>query len=299
MTNPAPEDLTHHEVRRITREGLTIVHSVVGRRSAGDAIPVVRLLPAHPTGRLTIIAHPRGKAALATSAGEPAPLAQALLSLGQSVVGFDPLFVGESLDPRNPAVATPRGGALRDLQPVVAADQMQDLATVLAWAKSQPDVREVSLIGQDLAGPQVLLARPASRAWPGRPSSSESPDPQPIRRFPAAARPSRHVSVRRLQGGRRAAAPLRSGSTGAASCRRLVGQDGLRASSGADQRPPARAARARRRPGRANGSIAGLIRRARSGDTLQRAAPLQRLVMHERVDHRDKHRGDEHHDRDE
>jgi hypothetical protein len=44
--------------------------------------------------------------------------------------------------------------------PVVAADQMQDLATVVAWARLQPDVREVSLVGQDLAGPQVLLARP-------------------------------------------------------------------------------------------------------------------------------------------
>jgi len=42
----------------------------------------------------------------------------------------------------------------------VAADQMQDLATVLAWARAQADVREVSLIGQDLSGPQVLLARP-------------------------------------------------------------------------------------------------------------------------------------------
>ena len=31
MTNPAPADLTHHEVRRISREGFTIVHSVVGR----------------------------------------------------------------------------------------------------------------------------------------------------------------------------------------------------------------------------------------------------------------------------
>ena len=37
---------------------------------------------------------------------------------------------------------------------------MQDLATVLAWARSQPDVREVSLVGLGLAGPQVLLARP-------------------------------------------------------------------------------------------------------------------------------------------
>src|SRR5262249_33887933 len=41
-----------------------------------------------------------------------------------------------------------------------AADQIQDIATVVSWARSQPDVREISLVGLGLAGPQVLLARP-------------------------------------------------------------------------------------------------------------------------------------------
>jgi hypothetical protein len=44
--------------------------------------------------------------------------------------------------------------------PSVAADQMQDLATVVAWALAQPDVREVSLIAEDASGAQALLARP-------------------------------------------------------------------------------------------------------------------------------------------
>ena len=160
VTNPAHSDLTHHEVRRITRDGLTIVHSVVGRKNAGDAIPVVRLAPAHPNGRLTIIANPRGKVSLATATGEPGPLARALLSLGQSVVGFDPLFVGESLDPASPVSRRPETRHFETYNPVVAADQMQDLATIVAWARSQPDVHEVSLVGEDLSGPQVLLARP-------------------------------------------------------------------------------------------------------------------------------------------
>ncbi len=160
LTNPALADLTHHEVRRINRDGLTITHWVVGRKNAGDAVPVVRLLPTHPNGRLTIIANPRGKVALATATGEPVPIASALLSLGESVVGFDPLFVGESLDPRTPVSGRPQTGHFETYNPVVAADQMQDLATVVAWARSQADVLEVSLVGQDLSGPQVLLARP-------------------------------------------------------------------------------------------------------------------------------------------
>jgi dienelactone hydrolase len=160
VTNPPPDGLTHHEVRRITRDDFTIVHSVVGRRLSADAIPVVRLLPAHSSGRLTIVAHPRGKAALATAAGVPAPLVRALLSRGHSVVEFDPLFVGESIDPRSPTARRPEAAHFETYNPVVAADQMQDLATVVAWARSQPDVREVSLVGLGLAGTQVLLARP-------------------------------------------------------------------------------------------------------------------------------------------
>ncbi len=69
LVNPTPEELTSREVRRLNRDAITIVHSVVGRRSAGDQIPVVRLMPAHPNGRLTILASTRGKAVLATADG--------------------------------------------------------------------------------------------------------------------------------------------------------------------------------------------------------------------------------------
>ena len=186
VTNPAPADLTHHEIRRINRDGLTIVHSVVGRKTAGDAVPVVRLLPAHPSGRLTIIANPRGKVALAMATGEPVPIAKALLSLGQSVVGFDPLFVGESLDPGSPNSRRPETVHFETYNPVVAADQMQDLATVVAWARSQPDVREVSLVGQDLSGPQVLLARPVLEGLARTAIDlKDLPDPQAPGPYPA------------------------------------------------------------------------------------------------------------------
>jgi hypothetical protein len=186
VTNPAPADLTYHEVRRINREALTIVHGVVGRSHDGDAVPVVRLVPAHPSGRLTIIANPRGKAALAMATGEPVPIVKALLSLGQSVVGFDPLFVGESLDPGSPNSRRPETVHFETYNPVVAADQMQDLATVVAWARSQPGVLEVSLIGEDLSGPQVLLARPVLEGLARTAIEvKDLPDPQASGPFPA------------------------------------------------------------------------------------------------------------------
>ncbi|MDG3003383.1 alpha/beta hydrolase family protein [Paludisphaera mucosa] len=157
---PSPEKTFGREVRRISREGLTIVHAQVGRRGEGDAIPVVRITPAHTNGRLTMIADDRGKLALVKKSGELSDLVRALLDRGQSVVGFDPLFVGESLDADRPVGHRPLVAHGLTYNPAVAADQMQDLATVLTWAGSQPDVREVSLVASGLSGRQALLARP-------------------------------------------------------------------------------------------------------------------------------------------
>jgi len=160
LVNPPPETIDDREVRRLSREGFTIVHSQIGRRLRGEAIPLVRLIPTRSTGRLTVIADSRGKAALATTTGQPSETARALLAAGQNVLGFDPLFVGESIDPARPVAHRPDTAHFETYNPSLAADQMQDLATVLSWARSQADVREVSLVGQGLAGPQVLLARP-------------------------------------------------------------------------------------------------------------------------------------------
>jgi dienelactone hydrolase len=161
LVNPAPAELTQTEVRRANRDDLTVIHALVGRKSEGNQIPVVRLVPANPTGRLTVISSPRGKATLSDADGHLSPLARALLERGQSVVGFDPFLVGESMDPSAPTTRRPETTHFETYNPTLAADQMQDLATVLAWARSQPGVREVSLIGQGRSGPQVLLARPA------------------------------------------------------------------------------------------------------------------------------------------
>ena len=160
VVNPPPESLDSREVRRLPLEEFTVVHTLLGRTATGEAIPVVRLIPAHPSGRLTVIAHPRGKAALATGSGEPTALVQALLARGHEVVGFDPLFVGESLDPRDPVPHRPEAVHFETYNPAPAAEQMQDLATVLAWCRAQEDVREVNLIAQDTAGYQALVARP-------------------------------------------------------------------------------------------------------------------------------------------
>ena len=161
LTSPTPAELESNEARRTTFNGLTVVHSVVGRKRVGEQIPVLRLFPKNPTGRVTVIVSRHGKAGLIDGHGDLNPLVKELLERGQSVVGYDPFLVGESVDAAKPTTSRPQVVHFQTYNPSLAADQMQDLATVLSWAKSQPDVREVSLVGSGLAGPQVLLARPA------------------------------------------------------------------------------------------------------------------------------------------
>ena len=163
LENPLPEALAQVDVRRAARAGVSIAHSRISRKGSGDEIPVVRLVPTSPapTGRVTVIASSRGKAGLVDESGHLKPLAKALLGRGHTVVGFDPLFVGESFDPTSASTSRPTTAHFETYNPTVAADQLQDLATVLAWARAQGDIREVSLIGQDLAGPQALIASPA------------------------------------------------------------------------------------------------------------------------------------------
>ncbi len=159
LVNPPPADLDAEEVRRTTLENLTIIQYEVGRRATGETIPVVRLIPTEATGRLTVIAHPRGKAGLVTASGDPSPLVSALLKRGQSVVGFDPLFVGESVDPRHPALRRPETAHKDTYNPSLAADRIQDLATVLAWARRSPTPSRSTW---------SVRARPApSPCWPG------------------------------------------------------------------------------------------------------------------------------------
>ena len=158
---PVPRESNAKEVRRVTRDGLTIVHFTVGRKGKGDLIPVVRITSAHANGRLTVLFTARGKADLTNPDGSPTPIVKALLDRGQTVVGFDPLLIGESHDPSSrPASHRPSTLHYDCYNPSLAADRAQDLATVISWARALGGIREVNLVANGPIGPLALLARP-------------------------------------------------------------------------------------------------------------------------------------------
>ncbi len=160
IVDPPSSSIESREVRRIAREGYQVLHHLLNREKTGEAIPIVRLIPARSSGRLTVIVHPSGKAGLASGDGQPTELVRSLLSMGEQVVGLDPIFVGELIEPRDPVTHRPETVHSETYNPSTVADQMQDLATVLAWCRSQEDVREVSLVALGESGYQVMLARP-------------------------------------------------------------------------------------------------------------------------------------------
>ena len=163
VETPSPRDTNAKLVRVVERSGFTVRHFTVGRRADGGLIPVVHFEPKssdHRRGAVTVVALDRGKVELATAQGEPGPMVQALLDGGQSVVGFDPFLIGEAVDPYRPTRSRPDALRFDTYNPSVALDRMQDLATVVSWARALAGVTEINLYARGHAGVLALLARP-------------------------------------------------------------------------------------------------------------------------------------------
>ena len=155
------KDVTARSVLPLTRNGRSISHWVIGRGDSGEAIPAVRVVPAKASGRVAVVFGERGQAGLIARDGSINGLDQALLDRGVSVIEFDPLLVGESLDPVSPSATRPVTAHFSTYNRSLAADRMQDLATVVSWVRSLEGTREVSLIGWGDFGALTLLARPS------------------------------------------------------------------------------------------------------------------------------------------
>jgi dienelactone hydrolase len=157
---PTPAEIIEKDRRRTTIGRISARHSVVGR-GPREEIPVIRLDPPNGNGRVTVVFDREGKSGLVDAAGVWNPAVKALLERGQTVVGFDPLYIGEAFDNASPAWSRPVVSHANTYNKTLAADRMQDLATVIAWAGSRPDVTEVNLIAGPEVGPLALLALPS------------------------------------------------------------------------------------------------------------------------------------------
>ncbi len=159
---PDAADLAAQPLRRVERDGLVIEHALIGRAYRGERVPAVRITPEDSyNGRVVVVATAHGKAGLLGEDGRPRPLVAELLDRGIAVVGYDPLFVGESYDPDAPTAARPETAHFDCYNKSLAAEQAQDLATTVAWARlGVPGVRDVGLVAEGRSGALALVTLP-------------------------------------------------------------------------------------------------------------------------------------------
>ena len=151
LVNPPPAEIETRETNCPDLRGARVVLARVGRRGSDESIAVYRLTPAHPDGRLTVVFAAKGLDELIPGS-DAVSLANALLHLGQSVA----LFVQAPAKSPSPEIVH-----FDTYNPTLPAVRAQELATVLAWARSRPGVRVVNLVATGETGPLALLARPA------------------------------------------------------------------------------------------------------------------------------------------
>jgi dienelactone hydrolase len=122
----------------------------LGRRGAGDRVRLVHWLPVGPGDRpATLVVSPQG--AMGLEAGEGAELIRLLRERGYLAAVVDVLGFS--------ATRGAEGRFFTTYNRTLLAEQVQDVLTALAYARSQPGARAVNLVGLGAMGPVCLLAR--------------------------------------------------------------------------------------------------------------------------------------------
>lgn len=155
---PQPREVESRPTGTPEVEGATAKGYVIGRRGAGEQVPVVVLSGKDTKGTPVVWISPGGKADL-VSDGKLVPAAKALLDKGCVIVAPDVFNTGE-LTPDKPLSVNPRfAGYTFGYNRPQAAQRAHDVLTTVAFARSLLKAPKVHLVGDGKAGPWALLAR--------------------------------------------------------------------------------------------------------------------------------------------
>jgi hypothetical protein len=161
-----PERSLGIETSETKKVGDLTRHAVfIGRKGAGDRLPVVMFTPAKDNLRvITVLAHPDGKAAFMDEMGAPRGLAKELLSRNHSVILLDTFLTGELADRAAADKRKYTSGYFTTYNRTDLQERVQDLITACAFAQIHGKGRRVVLSGSGRAGLWALLASPAADA---------------------------------------------------------------------------------------------------------------------------------------
>jgi hypothetical protein len=140
-------------------DGAVLHRAVIGRVGGTDAVPTTGMLsPAFKGDTVVVWVHPDGRNSL-VAADRPAAAALPILASGAAVLAPDVLGVGEAVPAKPVPVNATYAGYTFGYNLPRLAEQVRDILTTVAFARTILKARRVLLVGWGAMGPAVLLAR--------------------------------------------------------------------------------------------------------------------------------------------
>ncbi len=152
------EDLKKSGVTNTGPDGAVFSEVVLTRKGQGEAIPGKWMEGKKFNGQVVVWIHPEGIVGLEEK-GKLIPEVQKILDQGMAVLAVDVLLTGKTADASLGPVNQTYPGYTWGYNRTLLANRVHDILTAVAFARSQPDVKTVHLVGHGKAGPWVVLAR--------------------------------------------------------------------------------------------------------------------------------------------
>jgi dienelactone hydrolase len=156
---PSSKDVESTEIgEKGEKDGLTWRRYLIGRKGAGEQVPVFGIKGPAFDGTVVVWVHPRGKASL-FEGGNLTPAARHILDAKAAILAVDVFGTGE-YGAIKPEVNKTFAGYTFGYNRPLLAQRIHDVLTAVAFAKGHEKTQKVHLVGWEKAGPWVLLARP-------------------------------------------------------------------------------------------------------------------------------------------
>ena len=140
-------------------DGAVLHRAVIGRAGGSDAVPAMGMLsPAFKGETVVVWVHPDGKSSL-VAANRPVAAAAPILAAGAAVLAPDVLGVGEAVPPKPFPVNANYVGYSFGYNLPRLVEQVRDILTTVAFARTVLKAKRVLLVGWGAMGPAVALAR--------------------------------------------------------------------------------------------------------------------------------------------
>lgn len=158
---PGANDLALERTGMEERDGYVLERWIIGRKTAGDAIPAVFYRSRTPGPQdAVLLVHGQGKAALADAeTGGPGKLIRGLIDRGKAVLSIDAFLLGDHHSPFKRTERYVEGGFMDTFQPTDTGYRAQDVLTAAAFLRARRDLTgAIELAGIEDGGVWALLA---------------------------------------------------------------------------------------------------------------------------------------------